>query len=83
MIYGEKMNIIKGIYKDGKIELFENPFFNEPMEVVVIFPENKKKITKIGGTFKKAKIDYKLIEADLKNLSENSENHLLEKFKDF
>ena len=77
------MNIIKGIYKDGKIELFENPFFNEPMEVVVIFPEKNKKVTKIGGMYKTAKIDYKQIEADLKNLSQNSEKHLLEEFKDF
>jgi hypothetical protein len=77
------MNIIKGIYKDGKIELFENPFFNEPMEVVVIFPEKNKKVTKIGGMFKGKNIDYEQIEADLKELSQNSEKHLLDKFKNF
>lgn len=77
------MNILKGIYKNGKIELIENPFFIEPMEVLVIFPEKKKKITKIGGMYKNSKIDYEQIEADLKELSQDSEKHLLEEFKDF
>ena len=77
------MNIIKGIYNNGKIELIAHPFFNEPMEVLVIFPESKKKITKIGGMYKNSKIDYEKIEADLKELSQNSEKHLLKEFKDF
>jgi hypothetical protein len=75
------MNIIKGIYKNGKIELIENPVFNEAIEVLIIFPEKKKNITKIGGMFKGSNIDYEQIEAELKELSQGSEKHLLDKFK--
>jgi len=33
------MKALKGIYKNGKIELAEKPTERGPMEVVVVFPE--------------------------------------------
>lgn len=72
---------IKGIYKNGVIELTQTPEFHSPVEVMVIFLENKKKITKIGGTFKDFTIDYDKIEPDLKELKQNSSAHILDKFE--
>ena len=46
------MNAIKGIYHNGVIELIEKPEMQETSEVLVIFPDKRKKIAKIGGIFK-------------------------------
>ena len=43
------MDAIKGIYHNGVIELIEKPETQETSEVLVIFPEKKKGITKITG----------------------------------
>ncbi len=43
---------VEGIYKNGNVELTEMPEFDKPVGVLVIFPENKKKIGKLGGLFK-------------------------------
>ena len=73
------MEAIKGVYKNGKIELDKRPIFSGPIEVIIIFPEKKKKIKKIGGIFKGFDIDFKSIEDELKKLNKNSENHLVKK----
>ncbi len=62
------MNAIKGIYHDGVIELIEKPETQETSEVLVIFPEKKKGISKIGGLFKNYDINYEEIEEELKKL---------------
>ena len=46
------MNAIKGIYHNGVIELIEKPETQETSEVLVIFPDKRKKIAKISGIFK-------------------------------
>ena len=51
------MNAIKGIYHNGVIELIEKPATQETSEVLVIFPDKRKKIAKIGGIFKKYDIN--------------------------
>jgi len=43
---------IEGTYKNGKVELVETPVFHKPVEVLVVFLENKRKITKLGGLFR-------------------------------
>jgi len=68
---------IEGIYKNGKIELFEMPKFQKPVEVMVIFLENRMKIKKLGGLFKDSDIDYDKIAQDLKELEQNCSTHLL------
>lgn len=73
------MNAVKGIYYNGVVELIEKPDTKGTAEVLVIFPEKKKKIAKIGGLFKGHKIDYARVERELKKLSKQSERHLLEK----
>lgn len=72
------MNAVKGIYHNGVIELLEKPALKKTEEVLIIFPEKKKKIAKIGGLFKGCKIDYGRAERDLKKLSKQSERHLVE-----
>lgn len=71
------MEAIKGIYHDGLVELIDKPEDKEVSEVLVIFPEKQKKITKIGGMFKNHNINYDEIKDDLKKLSTNSETHLI------
>ena len=67
---------MKAIYNNGAIELIEKPSINIPLEVLVIFPDKPKRIKKIGGLFKNAKIDYKQLEADLKQLDRQTEAHI-------
>jgi hypothetical protein len=71
------MNAVKGIYHNGMVELIEKPGIKGTAEVLVIFPEKKKKIAKIGGLFKGHKIDYVAVEKELKKLSKQSEKHIL------
>ena len=35
---------VEGIYKNGSIELIEKPKFHKPVQVLVLFLENKNKI---------------------------------------
>lgn len=72
------MNAVKGIYHNGIVELLAKPETKGIEEVLIIFPEKKKKIAKIGGLLKGYKIDYSEIELDLKKLSKQSERHLIE-----
>jgi hypothetical protein len=76
------MEAIKGIYHNGVIELIEKPESEETAEVLVIFPQKGKKIKKIGGLFKKYKIDYEAIEQELKELSHKSQNHMVSELQD-
>ncbi|MDN3514137.1 MAG: DUF104 domain-containing protein [Candidatus Brocadia sp.] len=76
------MNAIKGIYHNGVIELIEKPETQETSEVLVIFPEKKKGITKIGGLFKNYVINYKEIEEELKKLTRDSQKHILDETGD-
>lgn len=76
------MNAIKGIYHNGVIELIENPGIKGTAEVLVVFPEKKKKIVKIGGLFKGHKIDFAGIELELKKLSKHSQQHMLDEAAD-
>jgi len=76
------MNALKGIYQNGTIELLEKPRFETPVEVLVIFPEKRKAVKKIGGLFKGFPIDYERIGRDLKELSRRSEEHLLSELGD-
>jgi len=76
------MNAIKGIYHDGVIELIEKPETQETSEVLVIFPEKKKGISKIGGLFKNYDINYEEIDEELKKLTRNSQRHILDETGD-
>jgi len=76
------MNAIKGIYHNGVIELIEKPEMQETSEVLVIFPDKRKKIAKIGGIFKKYDINYAEVEEELKKLSLNSQRHILDEIGD-
>ena len=76
------MNAIKGIYHNGVIELIEKPETQETSEVLVIFPDKRKKIAKIGGIFKKYDINYAEMEEELKKLSLNSQRHILDEIGD-
>ncbi len=76
------MNAIKGIYHNGLIELIEKPETQETSEVLVIFPDKRKKIAKIGGIFKKYDINYAEVEEELKKLSLDSQRHILDEIGD-
>jgi len=76
------MNAIKGIYHNGVIELIEKPETQETSEVLVIFPDKRKKIAKIGGIFKKYDINYAEMEEELKKLSLDSQRHILDEIGD-
>lgn len=76
------MNAIKGIYHNGVIELIEKPETQETSEVLVIFPEKKKGITKIGGLFKNYIINYEESEEELKKLNRDSQKHILDETSD-
>jgi len=72
------MIALRGIYKQGMIELVEKPEYTQPIEVLIIFPDDKKsKIKKVGGKFKNYEIDYEAIENELKETRYNSINNLL------
>ncbi len=72
------MDAIKGIYHDGIVELIEKPDIQGTSEVLIIFPQQKKKAVSIGGLFKDYKIDYQAVNDDLKTLSRVSEKHILD-----
>ncbi len=72
------MNAVKGIYHDGLIELIEKPMVKGTAEVLVIFPERKKKIARLGGLFKGHAVDYTSAEKELKKLSKHTEKHILQ-----
>lgn len=72
---------IEGLYQDGNVELVEKPDFQEPVEVLVVFLEKKRKISKLRGIFKNFAIDYEGIGQDLKELSRNSEANILDEFE--
>lgn len=72
------MNAVKGIYHNGMVELIKKSGIKGSAEVLVIFPEKKKKIAKIGGLFKGHKIDYAGIEGDLKKLNKQSLKHIMD-----
>ncbi len=72
---------IEGIYKNGSIELLETPKFHKPVEVMVVFLENNKKVRKLEGLFKDFTVDYDKIEQDLQELNQNSSTHILDKFE--
>ena len=76
------MNAIKDIYHNGVIELIEKPETQETSEVLVIFPDKRKKIAKIGGIFKKYDINYAEVEEELKKLSLDSQRHILDETGD-
>ncbi len=76
------MNAIKGIYHNGVIELIEKPETQETSEALVIFPDKRKKIAKIGGIFKNYDINYAEVEEELKKLSLNSQRHILDEIGD-
>lgn len=69
---------VEGIYKNGNVELTEMPEFDKPVGVLVIFPENRKKIGKLGGLFKDFTVDYDRLGQDLKELSRSSSLHILD-----
>lgn len=71
------MNSVKGIYHDGIVEPIIKPEIDVPTEVIIIFPDETKGITKIGGMFKTDSIDYSQMENDLKELSRISEENLI------
>lgn len=60
------MNALKGIYRNGLIELIESPDTQETTEVLIIFPDKKKKVSSIGGLFKDNFINYEEVEEELK-----------------
>ena len=70
------MNSVKGIYHNGIVEPIIKPKIDIPTEVIIIFPDEVKTVTKIGGLFKNSKIDFNQIEKDLKELSSNAEKNL-------
>jgi len=76
------MIALRGIYKQGMIELVEKPEYTQPIEVLIIFPDDKKcKIKKVGGKFKKYEIDYDAIENELRETRYNSINNLLKQME--
>lgn len=72
------MNALKGIYRNGIIELIERPDTQETSEVLIIFPDKKKKVSIIGGLFKDNDINYEEVEKELKQLEQNSQRHIIE-----
>ena len=68
---------LKGIYHNGVIELLEKPETEKPTEVMILFPEIKKQISRLQGLFKGTPIDYNALDSDLKILNRESEQHIL------
>ncbi|MDO8445963.1 MAG: hypothetical protein Q7T53_07680 [Deltaproteobacteria bacterium] len=76
------MDALRGIYHKGIVELIERPGSQAISEVLVIFPEKKKKVYKVGGLFKKQAIDYSMIEKELKKLDQQSIKHMTEELEE-
>lgn len=68
---------LKGIYHNGVIDLLEKPETEKPTEVVVLFPEIQKHISRLQGFFKGAPVDYDALDSDLSNLNRECETHIL------
>jgi len=75
------MNAIKGIYKNGIVELLNYPGESAPTEVLVIFPDKKKTVIKVGGLYKDSSIDFKEMDKELKNLNLISEKEVMKDMK--
>jgi hypothetical protein len=71
------VDTIKGIYHNGIVELIEKPEAIEPADVIVVFPQKKKKIVSIGGLFKKHAIDYEAVEGELKKLNQETQKYII------
>lgn len=71
------MDTVKGIYHNGIVELLEKPEAIEPSDVLVVFPQKKKKIVSIGGLFKKHAIDYEAVDEELKKLNQETQKHII------
>lgn len=76
------MEAVKGVYHNGIVELIEKPESKETAEVLIIFPQKGKKITKIGGLFKKYNIDYEAVEQELKKLNHKAQDHMISELQD-
>jgi len=74
------MYAIKGIYRHGAIECIEKPAFPEPVEVLIVFPEQQKVMKKIRGRFQGYEINYDVMEAELRELDRQETDHLLREF---
>ncbi|HEO65708.1 MAG TPA: hypothetical protein ENI73_07545 [Spirochaetes bacterium] len=61
--------------------MIEKPEHQEVTEVLIIFPQKRKKITRIGGLFKDHVIDYSEVEDELKKLGSESQDHIINKLK--
>ena len=72
------MDALRGIYHDGIIELIQKPTTEETAEVLIIFPQKTKKITKIYGLFKAHVIDYKEVKKELRKLDHESQDHMID-----
>lgn len=46
------MHAVQGIYEVGNVRLVEKAPFEQPSEVLVIFPAKAKRVIRIGGLFK-------------------------------
>ena len=71
------MNALKAIYHDGVVEFIDKPIIQGMTEILIIFPEKVKKVKKIGGLFKNHFIDYEAVNVEIKNLSRDSQGHLI------
>jgi len=68
---------IEGVYRNGAVELAETPPFHEPVSVLVVFLNSRKRISKLGGLCRGAAVDYDQLEHDLNELQRASAAHLL------
>jgi hypothetical protein len=73
---------IEGVYRNGAVELTETPPFHEPVKVLVVFLDSRKRITKLSGLCKSAAVDYDQLEQDLHKLQSEAAAHLLAEFDD-
>lgn len=71
------MNALKAIYHDGVVEFIEKPVMQGRTEVLIIFPDKVKKVKQIGGLFKNHFIDHEAVNAEIKSLSRDSQDHLI------
>ena len=71
------VNAVKAIYHDGVVEFIDKPIIQGMTEVLIIYPEKVKNVKKIGGLFKHHFIDYEAVNAEIKNLSRDSQGHLI------
>ncbi len=72
----------KFVKDDFIVVSYFKPEMQRISEVLVIFPEKKKGISKISGNFKNYDINYDEIDAELKKLSQDSQRHILDETGD-